>query len=67
MLLPIVYSFYTVADVIAIIVADVITTLFYSILYGWCYCHVCVADVITTKADVIAYHICIYWLMLFPI
>ena len=28
MLLPIVYMFYTMADVIAIIVADVITTLF---------------------------------------
>ena len=34
MLLPIVYLFYTMADVIAIIVADVITTLFI-VYYIW--------------------------------
>ena len=57
------------ADVIAIIVADVITTLFCIELFGWCYCHVCVVDVITTEADVIAYYIYIYiyWLVLLPI
>ena len=89
-----VYSLSTMADVIAIIVVDVVTTLyFFSIVCGWCYCHICVEDVIATKADVyclpymyfmadviakkltdviateadvIAYHIYIYWLMLLP-
>ena len=56
----------TMADVIAIIVVDVITTCLYYIVYGWCYSHICVADVIATEADVIAYHICISWLMLLP-
>ena len=60
MLLPIVYSFDDMADVIAIIVADVIATLF---LYcvGWCYCQLYVADVIATEADVIAYHNLFGW------
>ena len=38
----------------------------HNIVYGWCYCHLCVADVIATEADFIAYHICISWLMLLP-
>ena len=66
MLLPYVYSLITMADVIAIIVADVVTTFYLYIVYGWCYCHTCVADVIATEADVIAYHICISWLMFLP-
>ena len=65
MLLSYVYSLISMADVIAIIVADVDTTFYLYIVYGWCYCHTCVADVIATEADVIAYHICISWLMFF--
>ena len=64
MLLPVVYSFNDMADIIAIIVADVIATLFLYCI-GWCCCQLCVADVIATEADVIAYHNCI-WLMLLP-
>ena len=65
MLLPIVYSFDDMADVIAIIVADVIATLFLYFV-GWCYCQLYVADVIATEADVIDYHN-LFWLMLLPI
>ena len=57
MLLPIIYVFYTMADVITIVVADVITTLY--LIYIWLMllpC-VCVADVITTEVDVIAYYV----------
>ena len=57
MLLPIVYSFNDMADVIAITVADVIATLFLYCI-GWCYCQLCVADVIATEADVIDNNIC---------
>ena len=57
MLLPIVYLFYTMADVIAIIVADVITTC-YLVYYLADVIAMCVwQNVITTEADVIAYSI----------
>ena len=49
MLLPTMFIFF-LADVIANIVADVIATA----------CNVCVADVITTEADVIAYYVFIF-------
>ena len=37
------------------------------VIYGWCYCHIYVVDVITTEAAVIALLYIIYWLMLLPI
>ena len=33
---------------------------------GRCYCQSIVVDVKTTEADVIAYYILVYWLMLLP-
>ena len=63
MLLPFCFCI-ILAVVIAIIVADVIAILFLYYI-GWCYCQLCVADVIATEADVNAYHNCI-WLMLLP-
>ena len=66
MLLPNVFSLNTMADVIAIIVVDVITILFILYCIWLVLCHICVADVIATEADVIAYHICISWLMVLP-
>ena len=66
MLLPNVFSLNTMADVIATIVVDVITTLFILYCIWLVVCHICVANVIATVADVIAYHICISWLMVLP-
>ena len=36
-------------------------------MYGWSFCLIYVTNVITTDADVIAYCICLFWLMLLVI
>ena len=69
MLLPVI--FYFMADVIAkVFVVDVITTCYSMrrcLLMADVIAMYLVVDVITTEADVIAYFILFYWLMLLPI
>ena len=68
MLFPIIY-FILMADVVAMHLWQMLSppnATWEDIIYGWCYCHICVADVVTTEADVIACYICINWLMLLP-
>ena len=68
-LLPIILLF--MADVIAnVYVADVITTCYSMrrcLLMADVIAMYLVVDVITTEADVIAYFVIFYWLMLLPI